>query len=41
MNEWEIAAAVLGLGLLPCLAVCALADAAHGLVALARWRACC
>ncbi len=34
MNEWELVAAVLGLGLLPCLAVCALADVASGLVAL-------
>ncbi len=34
MNEWEIFAALLGLGLVPCLSVCALADAAHGLVAL-------
>lgn len=34
MNEWEIAAAVLGLGLLPCLLVCARCGAAHGLVAL-------
>lgn len=34
MNEWEIVTAVLGVGLVPCLAVCALADAAHGLVAL-------
>lgn len=34
MNEWEIAAAVIGVGLLPCLAVCALSEVAHGLVAL-------
>lgn len=34
MNEWEIAAAVLGVGLLPCLAVCLLADVAEALVAL-------
>ncbi|MFL5862909.1 MAG: monovalent cation/H+ antiporter complex subunit F [Solirubrobacteraceae bacterium] len=34
MNEWEIAAAVLGVGLLPCFALCALLDPAHGLVAL-------
>ncbi len=34
MNEWEIVAALLGVGLLPCLVVCARADAAHGLVAL-------
>ena len=33
MNEWEIAAALLGVGLLPCLAVCLLTDVAHGLVA--------
>ena len=33
MNEWEIAAAVLGAGLLPCLVVCAVAGVAHGLVA--------
>lgn len=33
MNEWEIAAALLGAGLLPCLAVCLLTDVAHGLVA--------
>ncbi|HWE14703.1 MAG TPA: monovalent cation/H+ antiporter complex subunit F [Solirubrobacteraceae bacterium] len=34
MNEWEIAAAVLGAGLIPCLAVCALTGVASGLVAL-------
>lgn len=34
MNEWEIAAAVLAAGLLPCLAVCALAGVADGLVAM-------
>lgn len=34
MNEWEIAAAVLGAGLLPCVVLCALAGAAHGLVAM-------
>lgn len=34
MNEWEIAAAVLGVGLLPCLAICVMYDVAHGLVAL-------
>lgn len=34
MNEWEIAAAVLGLALLPCLLVCLLSPPAHGLVAL-------
>jgi multisubunit Na+/H+ antiporter MnhF subunit len=34
MNEWEIAAGVLVVGLLPCLAVCLWADASHGLVAL-------
>ena len=33
MNEWAIAAAVLGTGLLPCLVVCLVADVAHGLVA--------
>lgn len=33
MNEWEIAASVLGAGLVPCLLVCALRDAAHGLAA--------
>ena len=34
MNEWEIAAAVLAAGLLPALAVAALAGVAEGLVAL-------
>jgi multisubunit Na+/H+ antiporter MnhF subunit len=34
MNEWEIAAAVLGVGFLPCLAICVRHDVAHGLVAL-------
>lgn len=34
MNEWEIVAAVLAGGLLPCLAVCALAGVADGLVAM-------
>jgi multisubunit Na+/H+ antiporter MnhF subunit len=34
MNEWEIAAVVLGFALLPCVAVCLLAEAEHGLVAL-------
>lgn len=34
MNEWVIAAAILGVGLLPCVAVCALAGVADGLVAL-------
>jgi multisubunit Na+/H+ antiporter MnhF subunit len=34
MNEWEIVAAVLGAGLVGCVAVCALTDAADGLVAL-------
>jgi multisubunit Na+/H+ antiporter MnhF subunit len=34
MNEWQIAAAVLGAALLPCLAVCLLARPTHGLVAL-------
>jgi multisubunit Na+/H+ antiporter MnhF subunit len=34
MNEWEIAAVVLGFALLPCLAVCLLAEARSGLVAL-------
>ena len=32
MTEWQIAAAVLGLGLLPCLVICVVFDAAHGLV---------
>jgi multisubunit Na+/H+ antiporter MnhF subunit len=34
MNEWEIAAVVLGFALLPCLAVCVFAEAKHGLVSL-------
>ena len=34
MNEWEIAAAVLGFALIPCVAVCFLAGPMHGLVAL-------
>jgi multisubunit Na+/H+ antiporter MnhF subunit len=34
MNEWEIAAAALGFALVPCLAVCFLSAAPHGLVAL-------
>lgn len=34
MNEWEIAAAALGFALIPCLGVCLLASAPHGLVAL-------
>jgi multisubunit Na+/H+ antiporter MnhF subunit len=33
MNEWEIAAAVLGAALVPCLVVCLVTDVAHGLVA--------
>ncbi|HWC85964.1 MAG TPA: monovalent cation/H+ antiporter complex subunit F [Solirubrobacteraceae bacterium] len=34
MNEWEIAATVLGFALIPCLAVCSLAPPPHGLAAL-------
>jgi multisubunit Na+/H+ antiporter MnhF subunit len=34
MNEWEVAAAVLGFALIPCLVVCFLAPARDGLVAL-------
>ena len=34
MNEWEIAAAVLGFALIPCLAVALLAAPPHGLAAL-------
>ena len=34
MNEWEIAAAVLGVAMVPCLAVCALTDAMRALAAL-------
>jgi multisubunit Na+/H+ antiporter MnhF subunit len=34
MNEWEIAAAVLGGSILPCLAVCALSSVVSALAAL-------
>jgi multisubunit Na+/H+ antiporter MnhF subunit len=34
VNEWEIAAAVLGVALIPCGAVALLAPAAHGLAAI-------
>jgi multisubunit Na+/H+ antiporter MnhF subunit len=34
MNEWAIAATALGFALIPCLVVCLLAPAPHGLVAL-------
>jgi multisubunit Na+/H+ antiporter MnhF subunit len=34
MNEWEIAAAVLGFALIPCVFVCLLSPPPHGLVAL-------
>jgi multisubunit Na+/H+ antiporter MnhF subunit len=34
MNEWEIAAAVLGFTLIPCIFVCLLAEAADALAAL-------
>jgi multisubunit Na+/H+ antiporter MnhF subunit len=34
VNEWILAATVLSGALVPCLAVCVLASAAHGLVAL-------
>ena len=34
MNEWAIAATVLAFALLPCVLVCLLAPAPHGLVAL-------
>ena len=34
MNEWEIAATVLGLALIPCLAVALIKPAAHGLAAM-------
>jgi multisubunit Na+/H+ antiporter MnhF subunit len=34
VNEWEIAATVLGFALIPCLVVCLLAPPPHGLVAL-------
>jgi multisubunit Na+/H+ antiporter MnhF subunit len=34
MNEWLLSAAILTAAILPCLAVCALAEAAHALVAV-------
>lgn len=34
MNEWEIAATVLSFALVPCVLVCLLSPASHGLVAL-------
>jgi multisubunit Na+/H+ antiporter MnhF subunit len=34
MNEWEIAATVLGFALIPCVVVCLLASPPHGLIAL-------
>jgi multisubunit Na+/H+ antiporter MnhF subunit len=34
MNEWEIAAVVLGAALVPCVLVCALASIADGLIAM-------
>lgn len=34
MTEWEIAAAVLGAGLIPCVIVCAVREAGTGLAAL-------
>jgi multisubunit Na+/H+ antiporter MnhF subunit len=34
MNEWEIAAAVLGAAIIPCLGVCALTGAMRALTAL-------
>jgi multisubunit Na+/H+ antiporter MnhF subunit len=34
MNEWEIAAAVLGGAIIPCLGVCALSTAVNALAAL-------
>ena len=34
MNEWEIAAIVLAVAIVPCLGVCCLPGAAHGLAAL-------
>lgn len=34
MNEWEIASAVLGFALIPCVLVCLLRPPPHGLVAL-------
>ncbi|MHB8657976.1 MAG: monovalent cation/H+ antiporter complex subunit F [Solirubrobacteraceae bacterium] len=33
MNKWELAATILSVALLPCLGVCLLAGAAHGLAA--------
>jgi multisubunit Na+/H+ antiporter MnhF subunit len=34
MNEWEIAAAILGFALIPCVAVCLLGEAPDALAAL-------
>jgi multisubunit Na+/H+ antiporter MnhF subunit len=34
MNEWEIAAAIIALAIVPCLAVCSLTGAANALAAL-------
>jgi multisubunit Na+/H+ antiporter MnhF subunit len=34
MNEWEIAAAIIALAIVPCLAVCSLTSAANALAAL-------
>jgi multisubunit Na+/H+ antiporter MnhF subunit len=34
MNEWQVAAVVLGFGLIPCLAVCFLGSPPDGLVSL-------
>jgi multisubunit Na+/H+ antiporter MnhF subunit len=34
MNEWQIAAAVLGAAIVPCLAVCVLTDAPNALASL-------
>jgi multisubunit Na+/H+ antiporter MnhF subunit len=34
MNEWEVAAVVLGFALIPCLVLCVLASPRDGLVAL-------
>lgn len=34
MNEWQIAAAVLGVALIPCLVIAVAASAPHGLAAL-------
>jgi len=34
VNEWEIAAAALGCALIPCIVVCLLAPAPHGLLAM-------